>query len=1430
MPIRDFTYIPRIDVDANKIVDAEIVSRLRMGEYIQVSAPPQTGKTWLAQAVKKSLDDQELSCSLVSLRKIEISNDPNLFGSLITRHMAESLGITEDNNLYREFFSAKRREKRKPGLWLTDFCNEVLSGTIPFDNGIVFIFDDVDSIFDSASSEKYPQDFIYYFFKQIENFYTRRKSNNYSEASFYKRLSVLSTYSYLDLSQYTDLSFVDIGYSFKLGDFDLKALLANNEVLQWCMSNSVNDKALVAIHEYTSGHPALTATLLKDIQDNIRLELLVENLIKNRHSNILKFLNDVYSVLDKNENLLNLYKRVLDGEEIFVLSLAEQSKERDLQQRLLSLGMVIEKGGKLIVRNSIFQKISHDWPCIQRIGSLESSVPITDPRHMLSAGITDGEQMGEGLNSVESLESAEAIETVEDITQNSENDSSLSESDSHNNSPHRNHRILNKTSIIIPVILFVVLSIVIIPMLPNHPLIIRVLGPLLTALFYPLAFEFVLGKKDYWNALVNSLRGIYQRFNRFIRKPFTAAFATILSLYLTTSFLVINYHQRSRENDLIKRSEQTLTEFVRGESREHIKALEEAIDIYNSAQGIRLFQDLENHGIPIVSLALQYIHFKMNELDRYKSPGLEKLFHLAVSLDGKVAAGGESRSSSIGVNDFVRDDWIVIWNSSGKIILQDTLGSRLRHVSFSSNGKLVAVITEDNRVRLFSIGEGLNQKISTSSVQSLTRDRTASSQPRHVTFTTDNQYLAVAKSDGYIDVWRLGNSNTVTDNPQLSLPYSSSNQEIDKVKLAANSQCLIATANNQIMAWSIPGFTEGRNEPSDVVSTHFFSPNDIAYAINDNNSSSNWIAIAGQKFFRQESNTSQGIVEIRKTSFDGKDCRLVDEALDQEAREKVIEGIKNAVVSISIDINYQDDLMRLLLMTDNAEVSRYEIPLNRIEMISEDGEIEPNYSISTKKELTQISSFNLRPSNKAEDAYHNFIKLYNDTSNPHGIASQFVTYSPGVKDDGDNSSFIQVWSLQNQEENSQQVVRGRLYNPVAIRKIIARRNRPNSQNTIAVLYEIEMTGDSSKPSKLIAFCGNDLQNCRPLPTDRNIAGFSSFDNCVAIAEKVYNGSTIRFLNWSNDSSICREDVSLDRNYSLIDIKSLPDSSTILMATSKNVFIFDPKVDQLPLRLQFSSEVSNQNIEFNRIKSIDMSTNEKYLGIYADGFLKIFENPHYNKTQNPYSVEDVAKQIGAIEINQPRDFQFYSTQNRADNLLISLSQDGNKVEFWQMMDTPNLAAILTLESQNQKLASIPIEGSWNKVLAYSAEEQTYLVVAGDYEILVWDLSDIVWKRNGFNRPIRLEDRLVAAFQEDWGGKITSLDVLDGNDIVAGTENGALVKLKVRNSSFSRDLLIWGCEWLSEYHARETAVAPRARYSLSTTTQKVNRICQKYLSLS
>ncbi|MEO7840717.1 MAG: SUMF1/EgtB/PvdO family nonheme iron enzyme [Anaerolineales bacterium] len=341
--------------------DDDLLRRTLAGEYCNVLAARQTGKSSLMVQTAERLKSQGVKTVIIDLTSIGsmVSASEWYFGLL--SYLSRHLGLSVDE---RAWWNA--RKETGPVQRFSDFLHEVILNEIH--EPIVIFIDEIDS----TLKLKFTDDF----FAAIRAAYNARSQN-----ADLKRL----TFVLLGVARPTDLikdrtrTPYNIGIGIDITDFQIDELGRFESILEKAYPRQ-GRQILEWVLEWTGGQPYLTQKLCSELVEQAnglasedQLAQLVERLFL---GDMARKETNLRSIRDQTKNnpylakMLRIYKRLLANQQVL-------ADEQSVEQNELKLAGLVKTTpqGALQVRNRIYRDIfGENW--------VQESMPVSTTQRL----------------------------------------------------------------------------------------------------------------------------------------------------------------------------------------------------------------------------------------------------------------------------------------------------------------------------------------------------------------------------------------------------------------------------------------------------------------------------------------------------------------------------------------------------------------------------------------------------------------------------------------------------------------------------------------------------------------------------------------------------------------------------------------------------------------------------------------------------------------------------------------------------------------------------------------------------------------------------------------------------------------------------------------------------------------------------------------
>ncbi len=340
--------------------DQDLYQKLKTGCFCYILNSEKSGKSSLKLRIKTRLEQEGVCCGIINLEKIgkvnsEIKFYKNIFYELLKEFQLEHT-IDLENWFNKQSFSSPSTMN-----FFTLFVDEILLTEIR--QNIVIFFDQIECLL-SIKSFNYEFSIDNFFASILFCYKERETRQNYKRLNF----AVLGVATCNDLVKNLKYNIFNQGHSIELSGFELKEVYLLEEGLRYQVGNP--QKVLVELIKWTNGQPFLLQKLCYIIANSdIKIpngeevetveKLVNDHLIKNWEFNedipYLRAINNRLKHESNSQDILKLYEKIVQRGEIPINNTEEES-------RLLLLGIVIKKNGKLIIYNPIHREVfNQNW-------------------------------------------------------------------------------------------------------------------------------------------------------------------------------------------------------------------------------------------------------------------------------------------------------------------------------------------------------------------------------------------------------------------------------------------------------------------------------------------------------------------------------------------------------------------------------------------------------------------------------------------------------------------------------------------------------------------------------------------------------------------------------------------------------------------------------------------------------------------------------------------------------------------------------------------------------------------------------------------------------------------------------------------------------------------------------------------------------------
>ncbi len=334
--------------------DTVLLDALRNGEICYVLAPRQMGKSSLCGRVIRRLRQEDRVCCLIDLNVLggqKSTTELDAWFFALVKEVSRLLGLPR--GFIDEFW---RADDRSSGAYKwSQFLHVEIPARIP--QPVVLLFDEVDT---TLSLPFGCDDF----FATIRACYNSR-----GDAPELRRL----TFGFVGVAAAGELvsdpvrTPFNLGTSIPLEDFTLSEV----QGFAGSLEGAVADPAswLLAVHNWTSGHPYMTHKLCAELRKSrpaeanpgVHVEELVRRLflVEGRHKDLnLLYAEKRLDSRTERATLLRVYRRLLEHETVFA------DRNDPLQNELRLAGLCRWEDRVLVVRNAIFGTV-FDWQWVR---------------------------------------------------------------------------------------------------------------------------------------------------------------------------------------------------------------------------------------------------------------------------------------------------------------------------------------------------------------------------------------------------------------------------------------------------------------------------------------------------------------------------------------------------------------------------------------------------------------------------------------------------------------------------------------------------------------------------------------------------------------------------------------------------------------------------------------------------------------------------------------------------------------------------------------------------------------------------------------------------------------------------------------------------------------------------------------------------------
>jgi formylglycine-generating enzyme required for sulfatase activity len=342
-------------------VDEELLRLTLQGEYCNVLAARQTGKSSLMVRSSERLKREGVRSVIIDLTSIGSAVSPSEWYFGLLSRLKTELKLEVDEQAWWQ-----ARSEKSPIQRFSDFLREVVLEEIP--EKIVIFVDEIDSTLKLNFTDD--------FFAAIRAAYNARSRDRAFDRLTFVLLGVARP---ADLIKDRTRTPYNIGTSVDVTDFQQDELQGFEDVLEEALPRQGREVLSWALN-WTGGQPYLTQKLCAEIIEQANGKLseevlsdLVENLFlgdQARTETNLRSIRDRTSGNPYAAKMLRIYKKVLKSKEV-------PSEERSIEQNELKLtGLVkVSSQGNLQVRNRIYARTFD-------LAWVKDNIPITTGQRM----------------------------------------------------------------------------------------------------------------------------------------------------------------------------------------------------------------------------------------------------------------------------------------------------------------------------------------------------------------------------------------------------------------------------------------------------------------------------------------------------------------------------------------------------------------------------------------------------------------------------------------------------------------------------------------------------------------------------------------------------------------------------------------------------------------------------------------------------------------------------------------------------------------------------------------------------------------------------------------------------------------------------------------------------------------------------------------
>jgi hypothetical protein len=335
------TLLPNARSYVTRPADDELFKQVLAGQFCYVLTSRQRGKSSMMVRTVNRLCEAGMACAIVDLSAI---------GAQASREQWYLGVLKKINNGLKTKVDVERwwieRQAIGPVQRFADFLHDVALAKL--ETPIAIFVDEIDTTL--------KLDFTDDFFAAIRAMYNQRARRPEYERLTFVLLGVAAPADLIKDRQRTPFN---IGHAIELQELsraDARPLQEGLDLLVPGQGGQILDRIFV----WTNGHPYLTQRLCAEIVeqtgewDDARVDALVERLFfaeDARNEDNLQFVRRSVLSSPLRRPMLRLYRRIYGGGEVVA------DERSTTQQRLLLSGLVQIVGGRLKIRNAIYQRV-----------------------------------------------------------------------------------------------------------------------------------------------------------------------------------------------------------------------------------------------------------------------------------------------------------------------------------------------------------------------------------------------------------------------------------------------------------------------------------------------------------------------------------------------------------------------------------------------------------------------------------------------------------------------------------------------------------------------------------------------------------------------------------------------------------------------------------------------------------------------------------------------------------------------------------------------------------------------------------------------------------------------------------------------------------------------------------------------------------------